>query len=126
MTYDPIDASASDDTGDSSATIDEIDATVLQGLNLDEARAGALVSIDEENGNCRSLSSRVQVQVVCESPFRELLEIWRNRMFKISMRLCSKFTRIRIRSIGGGFDIEMGESLQIGVQLSPSGNIVVC
>jgi hypothetical protein len=51
MTYDPIDTSASDDTADSSATIDEIDATVLQGLNLDEAPAGLPVSIGEENGD---------------------------------------------------------------------------
>jgi len=50
MTYDPIDTSASDDTADSSATIDKIDATVLQGLNLDEAPAGLPVSIGEENG----------------------------------------------------------------------------
>jgi len=50
MTYDPIDTSASDDTADSSATIDEIDATVLQGLNLDTVDAGRPVRIGEENG----------------------------------------------------------------------------
>jgi hypothetical protein len=50
MTYDPIDTSASDDSADSTVTVDDIDTTVLQGLNLDDAPAGGEVRITEENG----------------------------------------------------------------------------